>query len=796
MPGLRTATRVAAVLCTAVLAVPAAAVAQQSAVDLAVPGRAKLALIGAASGDRAGEAVAAAGDVNGDGRGDVVIGAPLADNNGRAASGSAYVVFGRPGPATVDLANLGAGGFRIDGASTTQQVGTSVAGAGDVNADGRADVIVGSFWYSQAYVIFGKSGAAGVDLASLGTRGFRVVSHYGEVLGRSVGGAGDVNRDGYADVIVGAPEADNSGESYSGSAYVVFGSAHPADVMVNQPPFDGFRIDGAEDDDRAGDSVAGQGDVNGDGRPDIIVGAPGFDTPDAIDFRRESGGAYVVFGKSSTGTVDLGELGAGGFRIDGADDGDSVGVSVAGAGDINGDASADAIVRGDEAPAYIVYGKSDTGRVDLFALARPDGFRIDNAFGWSTRASAAAAGDINGDRRPDVIVGATYANNTGRPFSGAAYVVFGRPSPDTIDVTALGAGGLRIDGAALGDYAGTSVAAAGDVDADRRPDVMVGAPQADGAGTDSGAAYVVGYDASAPRIVLRTPVQDGKYQQGTALRADYDCVEEFGGAGLASCHGTLADGALLPTAALGVRTFAVSASDRAGNTAVKSVGYMIVGADDDRDGYTKVASGGRAADCDDSNPAIHSGAFDLPGNGVDEDCSGADAVVSDKDHDGVPDHIDRCPTVPRGVFDSDGDGCVGPYRVIRAKWRAYWLAAADGLTIHYFGMTNLPRRGKLEVLCRRRGCSDEQTLRAKAHGRVALKTLENQRLRRGERFRIRITAGGFIGQLHTVTVRRYATTAEGLRKANHNPFKTKVACLPAGSRKPAARCPRRPQRGP
>jgi hypothetical protein len=352
-------------------------------------------------------------------------------------------------------------------------------------------------------------------------------------------------------------------------------------------------------------------------------------------------------------------------------------------------------------------------------------------------------------------------------------------------------------GAGAGDFAGTSVAAAGYFDGYLRPHLFVGAPRADGAGTDSGAAYVIGYDAKAPSIVLRTPVQDGKYQQGTPLRADYDCIEEFGGAGLASCQGTVADGALLPTAALGVRTFAVSASDRAGNTAVKSVGYMIVGADDDRDGYAKVAGGGRAADCDDSNPDIHPGAFDLPGNGVDEDCSGADAVVSDKDHDGVPDHLDRCPAVPRGVFDSDGDGCVGPYGVIRAKWRAYWLATADGLTIHDFEMTNLPKRGKLAVLCRKRGCSDKQTLHAKARGRVALKTLTNRRLRRGERFRIRITAGGFIGQLHTFTVRHYVTTtAQGLRKANRNPFKTKVACLPAGSLKPAARCPRRPERGP
>lgn len=297
-----------------------ATAAQSGTIDLLT--RTTLRIDGAAAGDNAGH-VANAGDVNGDGRADVVIGAQKAGNNGRQLSGSAYVVFGRASTTTIDLAALGSAGFRIDGAAAADFTGQAVAGVGDVNGDGRADVIVGApgadsrgrNLSGSAYVVFGKTSAATVDLASLGDGGFRIDGAVAEALtGGSVAGAGDVNDDGRPDLIVAADEMTNNGRQDAGSAYVVFGKASTTGVDLAALGAGGFRIDGAATFDGAGSSVAGVGDLNGDGRADVAVGAYAADN----NARSNSGSVYVVFGKASRMAVDLAAIGARGFRIDGA----------------------------------------------------------------------------------------------------------------------------------------------------------------------------------------------------------------------------------------------------------------------------------------------------------------------------------------------------------------------------------------------------------------------------------------------------------------------------------------------
>ena len=201
-----------------------------------------------------------AGDVNGDGYADLIVGAYGADNNGRADSGSAYVLFGKAsGFANIDLASLGASdGYRIDGAVGSDRCGYSVSTAGDVNGDGYADLIVGAYCADNngrsssgsAYVLFGKaSGFANIDLASLGASdGYRIDGAVaGDQCGHSVSTAGDVNGDGYADLIVGAYGADNNGRADSGSAYVLFGKASGfANIdLASLGASDGYRIDGA-----------------------------------------------------------------------------------------------------------------------------------------------------------------------------------------------------------------------------------------------------------------------------------------------------------------------------------------------------------------------------------------------------------------------------------------------------------------------------------------------------------------------------------------------------------------------
>lgn len=502
---------------------------------------------GAVPLDEAGRTVGRAGDVNGDGRPDLLVGAPGTGYNGRVGSGSAYVVFGTPSLGTIDLADLGAAGFRIDGAAANDAAGFSVSGAGDLNGDGRADILLGAPGADNngrdasgsAYVVFGKGDPGTVDLAALGSGGFRIdgaASH--DDAGASVSGAGDVNGDGRKDILVGAPSAAHNDREGSGAAYVVFGKDDSSNVDLAALGENGLRIDGAsgssptdtgdlDPGDAAGTSVAGAGDLNGDGRADALVGAP-----DTDQHGPESGSAYVVFGTPTGGVMDLRTLHEGGFRIEGAEgadldgyfDGDLAGSSVSGAGDVNADGRPDVVVGAPEADdfsgsvhgddslgaAYVVFGKANTRTVDLGKLGS-GGFRIDGAsFDSSAGTSVASAGDLNGDHRADIVVGAPIDFNNRLRYAGSAYVVFGKRSSRHVDLGRLRGAGVPLDGSAESDLAGWSATGIGDLNGDGHRDVLVGAPyRDDNQREDSGAAYVV-YgpfrpDTSRPRLAVRAP---------------------------------------------------------------------------------------------------------------------------------------------------------------------------------------------------------------------------------------------------------------------------------------------------
>ena len=242
----------------------------------------------------------------------------------------------------------------------------------------------------------------------------------------------------------------------------------------------------------------------------MIVGAWGAD-PTGVG--SDEGAAYVVYGRASPGVVSLSGLGNAGFLIAGEVVFDGAGFSVAAAGDPNNDGIDDVIVGalnadnngGNSGSAYVVYGQStaDPPDVDLAALATR-GFQIDGAAASDQAGSSvAAAGDPNNDGIDDVIVGAPAADDAGTN-SGSAYVVYGQSTADPTDfaLSALGTRGFRIDGQAVVDSAGTSVAAAGDPNDDGIDDVIVSARLADNTGSDSGSAYVVyGQSAADPTDV-------------------------------------------------------------------------------------------------------------------------------------------------------------------------------------------------------------------------------------------------------------------------------------------------------
>jgi Tol biopolymer transport system component len=394
-------------------------------------------------GANLGYSVASAGDLNADGYSDVIVGAPFY-SNGESGEGAAFVFFGSASglsdgtPASADV--------QIESHQVGALLGRSVASAGDVNGDGHSDVIVGATNYSSGET---AGGAAFVFLGSASEipDGSPANAHaqfesnqLGAALGQSVASAGDVNGDGYSDVIVGAYLYSN-GESWEGAAFVFLGS--PAGLVDGSPANAHARLESDQINAFFGVSVASAGDVNGDGYSDVVVGAPFFD-----GVGDEEGAAFLFLG-SPVGLAH-GTPANAHARLRSNQAGTFLGVSVASVGDVNGDGNSDVIVgahRHDD-------GETDEGAGFVF-LGSPNGIGNGNTnsahaqlssnqsnalLGWSV----ASAGDVNDDGFSDVIVGATGHSN-GESGEGAAFVFLGNTEPGRV----LHLRQLRADGSGI-----------------------------------------------------------------------------------------------------------------------------------------------------------------------------------------------------------------------------------------------------------------------------------------------------------------------------------------------------------
>jgi hypothetical protein len=427
-------------------------------------------LQGAAAGDYAGVAVAGAGDVNGDGYDDVLVGSPRADTAGSNA-GDAYLLLG-PISGTASLSTADA---VISGLAAGDLAGTALVGLGDWNGDGFGEIVIGAYGDDSAssgagaaYILEGPVATGSVTDAVATVLG----SADNDGLGYAVARIRDVNADTIPDLLVGAYGSDSTG-SNAGSAYLFTG---PITGQVTTSSA-AASFHGDRDGDSAGWAVGGAGDTNGDAISDLIVGAPSSDNT-ATD-----AGVAAIFLGTPAGSVSLSSADA---VLTGVAASDAAGYAVAGAGDVNGDGYDDVVVGAygaDDAAtsggvAYIIQGPM----VGTKSLADAEIIvRGDSASG-RLGIAVAAAGDINSDGMGDVLLGAD------RYYGGlgAAYLVLGG-SFGSFDASASDA---MLEGETYSDWAGASVAGAGDTNADGRDDVLVGAWGNDAAGTDAGAAYL------------------------------------------------------------------------------------------------------------------------------------------------------------------------------------------------------------------------------------------------------------------------------------------------------------------
>ncbi len=429
-------------------------------------------LVGEDASDYAGSVVSGAGDVDGDGHDDILVGA-FGDDGGGSRAGAAFLVLG-PVTGTIDFSVADA---KLVG-EEPDDYAYIVSRAGDVDGEGHDDLLIGAgvnggndeggLSAGAAYLVLGPvTGTLDLSLADAKFVG----EEERDFAGASVSNAGDVDGNGNDDLLVGAGGNDE-GRFSAGAAYLVLG---PTSGTLDLAFADAKLVGEAAQD--YAHSVSSAGDADGDGLDDILVGAYRND-----EGGQRAGAAYLVLGPVS-GTLDLSRAHA---KLVGESRRDDAGASVSDAGDVDGDGLDDLLVGARGASdsvgwlsvwpgaAYLVLSPV-AGTLDL-SLADA---RLVGEEPYDLAGSVSDAGDVDGDGHDDLLVGAN-ANEEGGPSSGAAYLLLG-PVTGTINLSRADAK-LVGEGGTSSASAGSSVSGGGDVDGDGLDDLLIGS---------SAAAYLV-----------------------------------------------------------------------------------------------------------------------------------------------------------------------------------------------------------------------------------------------------------------------------------------------------------------
>ncbi len=381
-----------------------------------------------------GATATSAGDFNGDGYDDALVTAELANGAAGNATGAVFIFFGSAS-LTTSLRLASSADVVIVGDVPYEHLGSHAARAGDFNADGFEDVVIGVSGDSGAAATAGSARifyggdrgplpwqllAAQADVTLLGVAA-------GDRLGTRVAGLGDFDGDGYDDIAVAAPFSGANG-SGAGAVYVVFGQASPTAVQsADSAP---LVILGERAYDNLGTSLGAGGDVDGDGFNDLLLGAPVADGSGT-----DSGKAYLVVGGSSTLANPIQIASEAAVRIAGATAGERFGSAISGLGDVNADGFADIIIGAREGSsgglrsgsAYILLGGAALPR-DVYGGAQMSSVLVGEDALDRLGSATAAVGDFDGDGQADFIVGAPNAAVVSSTVTGAAYLFLGTGS--------------------------------------------------------------------------------------------------------------------------------------------------------------------------------------------------------------------------------------------------------------------------------------------------------------------------------------------------------------------------------